>query len=173
MAPLPSARLKPRYSVFAYASSDLAGPFSVSIGRSTVKRWLCIFVCLATASIRIEVASDLSATSFINVFQRFLCSTDFRTKFIRTDNGTNFTGANNLIRKEIRAALRNFHTTTIKSKMDEWEVEWQFGSPEASHHGGVYERKIRTIWKAINGLQPSNVKNPTEDEFLIISKMAV
>ena len=172
MAPLPSARLKPRCSVFAYASSDLAGPFSVSIGRSTVKRWLCIFVCLVTTSIRIEVASDLSATSFINVFQRFLCSTGFRTKFIRTDNGTNFTGANNLIRKEVRDALRDLQTTTIESKMDEWEVEWQFGPPEASHHGGVYERQIRTIRKAINGLQPSNVKNPTEDEFLTISKMA-
>ena len=155
MAPLPSAKLKPRFSVFAYASSDLTGPFSVSIGRSTVKRWLCIFVCLETTSMQIEVASDLSATSFINVFQRFLCSTGFPTKFIRTDNGTNFTGANNLIRKEVRAALRDLQTTTIESKMDEWEVEWQFGPPEASHHGGVYESQIRTIRKAINGLQPS------------------
>ena len=51
-------------------------------------------------------------------------------------------------------------------------MKCQFGPPEASHRGGLYERQIRTIRKAINGLQPSNIKNPTEDEFLTSSKMA-
>ena len=71
MAPLPALRLKPRTHVFAYAASDLAGPFSVAVGRSTAKRWICLFVCMVTTAIRIEVSVDLTASTFINVFQRF------------------------------------------------------------------------------------------------------
>ena len=48
MAPLPSYRVKPRCCVFTYVAADLAGPFGVSVGRSTLKRWLCVFVCLVT-----------------------------------------------------------------------------------------------------------------------------
>ena len=77
MAPLPVSKLKPRTHVFTYAASDLAGPFSVVVGRSTVKRWLCVFVCMVTTAVRIEVAADLSTSSFINAFRRFLCSTGF------------------------------------------------------------------------------------------------
>jgi len=172
MAPLPSYRLKPRTSVFTYVASDLVGPFGVSIGRSVVKCWLYIFVCLVTTSIRIEVAPNLSATSFINVFQRFLCSSGYRTKFMRTDNGTNYVGANNTLRKEIHTAIQTMETNTIEQKMDKWEVEWQFGPPEASHHNGIVERQIRTIRKALDGITDLNLKNPTEDEFFTICKMA-
>ena len=77
MAPLPASKLKPRTHVFTYAASDFAGPFSVVVGRSTVKRWLCEFVCMVTTAVRIEVAADLSTSSFINAFRRFLCSTGF------------------------------------------------------------------------------------------------
>ena len=95
IAPLPASRLKPRTHVFAYAASDLAGPFNVTVGRSLAKRWICLFVCMVTTTIRIEVSVDVAASTFINVFQRFLCSTGFRTKFFRTDNGTNFVRASN------------------------------------------------------------------------------
>ena len=94
MVPLPVSRLTPRSHVFTYASSDLAGPFGVMVGRSTVKRWLCVFVCMVTTAVRVEVAVDLSASTFIYVFRRFLCSTCYRTTYLRTDNGTNYVGAN-------------------------------------------------------------------------------
>ena len=71
MAPLPASRLKPRTHVFAYAASDLAGPFSVTVGRSSAKRWICLFICMVSTAIRIEVSVDLTASTFINVFQRF------------------------------------------------------------------------------------------------------
>ena len=77
MAPFPASRLKPRTHVFTYAASNLGGPFSVVIGGSTVKRWLCVFVCMVTTAVRIEVAVDLSTSSFINAFRRFLCCTGF------------------------------------------------------------------------------------------------
>ena len=77
MAPLLASRLKPQTHVFTYVASDFVGPFIMVVGRSTVKRWLCVFVCMVTTAVRIEVAVDLSTSSFINAFRRFLCSTRF------------------------------------------------------------------------------------------------
>ena len=72
-----------------YAVYDLAGPFSMKVGKRSSKLWICLFVCMVTTAIFDEVAVDLTASIFINVFQRILCSTGFRTK--RTDNGMNLT----------------------------------------------------------------------------------
>ena len=173
MAPLPASRLKPFTHVFTCTASDLAGPFNVVVGRSTVRRWLCIFVCMVTTAVRIEVAADLTTSSFMNVFRRFLCSTGFRTKFMRTDNGTNYVGANNLLKREVQMALTTIQgSRDFKSKMDEWEVEWEFGTPEASHHGGIYERQIRNLRKALAGFPELYPRNPTDDDILTCCKMA-
>ena len=122
---------------------------------------------MVTTAIRIEVSVNLTASTFINVFQRFLCSTGFHTKFLRTDNGTNFVGANNLLRREIKAALKTkYASEELQSKMEEWKIQWKFGPPEASHHGGLYERQIRNIRKALHGLFLPYHRNPSDDEFL-------
>ena len=173
MAPLPASRLKPFTHVFTCTASDLAGPFNVVVGRSTVTRWLCIIVCMVTMAVRIEVAADLTTSSFMNVFRRFLCSIGFRTKFMRTDNGTNYVGANNLLKREVQMALTTIQgSRDFKSKMDEWEVEWEFGTPEASHHGGIYERQIRNLRKALAGFPELYLRNPIDDDILTCCKMA-
>ena len=173
MAPLPVARFQPRSHVFTYAASDLTGPFSVVVGRSTVKRWLCVFVCMVTTTVRVEVAADLSASTFVNVFRRFLCSTGFKTRFMRTDNGTNYVGGNNISKKELKAALSNIaDSNTLNDQMQKWEIHWEFGPPKASHHGGIYERQIRTMKQALRGFSEVLTKSPTDDEFLTCAKMA-
>ena len=159
MAPMPASRSKPRTHVFAYAASYLAGPFSVTVGRSLAKRWICLFVCMVTTAIRIKVSVDLTASTFINVFQMF--STGFCTKILRTSNGTNFVGANNLFRREIKATLNaKYASKELQSKMEEWEIQWEFGPPNASHHGGLYERKIQNIQGSARPL----IRSVFEDE---------
>ena len=96
MAPLPSVRLKLKCHVFTYVASDLAGPFLVAIGRATAKRWLWDFVRMVTTAVRIQIAADLTASAFIKAFRRFLCSTDYKTRFTRTDNNTNLWGQTTL-----------------------------------------------------------------------------
>ena len=56
--------------------------------------------------------------------------------------------------------------------MGAWKVKWEFGSPKASHHGGIYERQIRTICKAIDGITDMTSRKFTDDEFLAYCKMA-
>ena len=82
----------------------------------------------------------------------------------------NFVGANNLLKQEVKAALQGMHDSNdVRNQLQLLEVQWEFGSPEASHHGGIYERQIR---KALNNFSDLPSQTPTEDEFLTCSKMA-
>ena len=73
MAPLPEFRITPRQAVFTSISIDYAAPFEVKRGRSTAKRWICVFVCNATSAIRLEVVESLETSAFLNAFHRFEC----------------------------------------------------------------------------------------------------
>ena len=49
--------------------------------------------------------------------------------------------------------------------------KWEFGPLEASHHGGLYKRKIQNIRKTLRGLFLPYHRNPLDDEFLTCMKM--
>jgi hypothetical protein len=71
MAPLPEARVPVPDYPFASMGVDYFGPLMVKRGRSQVKRYGCIFTCLAMRAAHIEVAHSLDAESFLCAFSRF------------------------------------------------------------------------------------------------------
>ena len=93
MAPLPEARL---YSLRAFdrIGIDYAGPFLTKQGRgkTRAKRYLCLFTCLTTRAVHLEMSYSLDTTSFINAFTRMTSRRGTPT-YVITDNGTNFVGA--------------------------------------------------------------------------------
>ena len=75
--------------------------------------------------------------------------------------------------REVKSALNEMNSTpSLRHRMEEWEVQWDFGPPEASHHGGIYERQIRSIRQALQGLPLTSKRTPTDDELLTCAKMA-
>jgi hypothetical protein len=140
MADLPVERVTPNALPFSQVGVDYFGPFIVKRGRSEVKRYGCVFTCLATRAIHLEVAHSLDTDSFINAVERFVARRG-KVKLIRSDNGTNFVGA----RAELKKALDEWNQDKIADHMLQREIEWKFNPPYASHMGGVWERQIRTI----------------------------
>lgn len=67
---------------------------------------------------------------------------------MRSDNGANLVAAE----RELRAALRELNQKTIADAMMGKGVKWIFNAPAASHHGGVWERQIRTVRKILNSI---------------------
>ena len=57
-----------------------------------VKRFGCIFTCLRTRAVHIEVAHTLSTDSFIDALQRFIGRRG-KPEIVYSDNGTHFVGA--------------------------------------------------------------------------------
>ena len=132
---------------FNFVGTDLMGPILVTIGRSRVKRYVCIFNCLATRAVHLEVVPSQDADAFIQAYRRFCGRRNVTPAEIFSDNGGNFVAAEKELSKT---------------------VKWHFNPPRASHHGGFYEaffRIFRQIFRSV-------VTDSTLTEFDLMTYMA-
>ena len=144
MADLPEDRLTPDKPPFTYVGVDYFGPLYVRQGRSQVKRYGCVFTCLAIRAIHVEIAHSLDTSSFINCLRRFICRRGI-PELIRSDNGTNFVGG----AREMTEALQDWNQKKIGDYLCQRGISWKFNPPLSPHMGGVWERQVRTIKKIL------------------------
>ena len=73
MAPLPQIRLRLSLRPFAQIAIDLGEPFVAIQGRRSrrQKRYLCLFTCLTTRAVHLEMAFGLDTDSFLNACYRW------------------------------------------------------------------------------------------------------
>ncbi|CAB4014860.1 Tyrosine kinase receptor Cad96Ca, partial [Paramuricea clavata] len=154
MADLPKDRLTPDHPPFTYVGVDYFGPFHVRCGRSLVKRYGVIFTCLVIRAVHIEISHSLDTDSFILALRRFLARRG-QVKELRSDNGTNFTSGE----KELREAISNWNQDKIHGHLLQKHIKWTFNPPYGSHHGGIWERCIRTIRSIMRALLKEQVIN--------------
>ena len=88
MAPFPKARVTEPLAAFVRIAIDFAGPFVTMQGRQTwqAKRYLCLFTCLATRAVHLEITYLLDWSSFLDAFQHMVGLRGVP----EYDNGTNF-----------------------------------------------------------------------------------
>lgn len=149
MAPLPSSRTAAYEPPFSRTGMDLFGPLYVKHGRGTVKRWCCLFTCLTTRAVHLEVVNSLSTDDFLLCLRRFLNRRGDVTE-LRCDNGTNFVGAE----RELKESLEEWNQDQIQKELIQRGCKWIFQPPTASSMSGVWERLVRsakTVLKSIIG----------------------
>ena len=154
MADLPADRVAAEKPPFSHVGVDCFGPYMVKQGRSLVKRYGCIFTCLVIRAIHIEVLHSLDTDSFLNALQRFI-SRRGQPEIIRSDNGTNFVGAN----RELKEGIRRWNQEKIHNNLLQQGIDWKFNPPTASHMGGSWERQIRTTKKVLNAVVKQQTLN--------------
>ena len=137
---------------FTFVGVDYFGPFVARRGRSHVKRYGVLFTCLSIRAIHLEVAHSLDTDSFINAMRRFIARRG-PPEEVRSDNGGNFVGGE----KELRGAIEGWNQHKISEFLLQQNVKWSFNPPGGSHHGGVWERCIRTVRKVMNALTKEQV----------------
>ena len=149
MAPLPTSRLKPSLRAFVRSAVDFAGPFITVQGRGKrrEKRYLCLFTCLATRAVHLEMAYGLDTDSFLNAFYR-MASHRGLPEEMYSDNGTNFKGAD----AELKLLVRELDENKIYQSIANKGVTWHFNPPLAPHFGGVHETMIKSAKKAIKAI---------------------
>ena len=130
MADLPEGRVLSSNPLFFHAGVDYFGPILVRQGRCTVKRYGCVFTCLATRAVHLEIGYSLATDAFINALRRFV-SRRGCPHTIFSDNGTNFVGA----QRELRQALQELNQFKIFKEMRSRGIRWIFQCPQASHMG--------------------------------------
>ena len=145
MCPLPEERGIPSFP-FQNVGLDYFGPFYCKVRRQRFKRYGCIFVCLATRAIHIECVNSLETNAFLSALTRFICRRGKPDK-IYSDNGTNFRGA----QEELKTVVTSLNDSTC-SYAEKKGLKWHFHPPQGSHHGGHYERLIRSIRETLLGI---------------------
>ena len=147
MAPLPAQRVRPFQRPFASVGVDYFGPYNVSIGRRSEKRYGVLFTCLVTRAVHLELASSLDTDSFLLAFSRF-SSRRFAPTEVWSDNGTNLKAGE----RELKDAVAHFNAARIEHQLARREIRWHFSPPSAPHFGGVWERLVRSCKTAINAV---------------------
>ena len=140
MAPLPKSRVFPGKPAFTCVGVDYAGPYMTKVGRRCSKRYLCLFVCMATHAVHLECAYSLDMDSFILAFQRFSCRRCVPTN-VYSDYGTNFTATE----RELRLSINRWNQEILLSRLAQREIRWHFNPPAASHRGGSWEQIVQSV----------------------------
>ncbi|XP_011169521.1 uncharacterized protein LOC105202636 [Solenopsis invicta] len=137
MSKLPKSRVRP----FTHTGVDYAGPVLVRTaagrGHKSKKVFFCIFICLATRAVHLELVSDYSTDACIAVFRRFV-SRHGMCQSMYSDRGTNFVGADAQLRALFQAAVED--NRQLVELLASKGVEWRFNPPAAPHFGGLIRR---------------------------------
>lgn len=129
---LPRERVK-EANVFEVLGIDYIGPLFL---KNTQKAWICLFTCAVYRAIHLELTTSLSTEAFLQVLRRFIARRG-RPSIIFTDNGTNFVGARNLLRKIDWEKVKQFSSSQ--------KIEWRLNPPSAAWWGGWWERLVRMV----------------------------
>ncbi len=143
MGQLPTCRVTP-YRAFLHTGVDYAGPFGVKAqsgrGWKVVKSWICLFICMSSKAIHMEMVDSLSTEAFLAALRRFV-SRRGRCAHIYSDCGTNFVGAE----RELKNYLLSIGTNrSIADKLTNDGIQWHFLPPGAPHQGGLWEAGVKS-----------------------------
>uniref|UniRef100_A0A5S6QXU1 Integrase catalytic domain-containing protein n=1 Tax=Trichuris muris TaxID=70415 RepID=A0A5S6QXU1_TRIMR len=150
MAPLPVERLRAFSPPFSCLGIDYFGPFSDLVRRRYEKRYGCLFTCLNSRAVHIEISALLDTDSFLMAFRRFIGRRG-TPAVVYSDNGTNLVAAE----RELRTCLNSWNQQRIEEVFFQRRIRWKFSPPTAPHFGGVWERLVRSskvaLKKVLNG----------------------
>ncbi|KAL0818485.1 hypothetical protein ABMA28_008940 [Loxostege sticticalis] len=146
MGQLPATRVTPSRP-FKCCGIDYAGPINVRTtkgrGYKSYKGYICIFICMATRAIHLEVVSDLTTEGFLSAFKRFVARRGLCTD-VWSDNGTNFVGA----AKELRTLFASENSEMLREVADSLASQgtsWHFIPPRSPNFGGLWEAGVKSV----------------------------
>lgn len=158
MGALPAERLQGGRA-FARVGVDFAGPLLIKESRSRgariSKTYACIFVCLASKAIHIELVASLTTIAFLEALDRFIARRGLPA-LIESDHGKNFIGASRFIRSVYTNTRKQ--ESCIEDHLAPRGVQWKFIPPRSPHFGGLWEAAIKSMKRLLAnaiGPQPS------------------
>ena len=115
MADLPDARVN-EAPAFSRTGVDFFGPILIKEkkdrNRTFIKTYGCVFVCMVSKAVHIELATDLSTEGFLAAFRRFISRRGV-PEHMYSDNETNLVGAN----KELSKIHKLLDTSEFKREI--------------------------------------------------------
>lgn len=147
MGDLPSVRVT-QVKPFERCGVDYAGPVFVTLtrrrGQRSQKAYICLFVCLSTKAVHIELVSDLSTEMFLAAFKRFLARRG-PVSLILSDGGKNFVGARRRLGEIYTLINTEEFNREIIQELTPRRIEFKINPPYSPHFGGLWETNIKSV----------------------------
>ncbi|XP_073995272.1 uncharacterized protein [Rhodnius prolixus] len=175
MGDLPPERLS-SVRAFYQTGVDFAGPFlckeTPRRKSPLVKVYLCLFVCLSTKAVHLELVHSLSTEAFIDALDRFIARRGKPVKML-SDCGKNFVGAANYLAEV--AAWHDSETTQacILDHINHHHITWLFNPPQAPHFGGIWEAGVKSTKTLLRKLIGSSTFSSQELNNIFIKIEAI
>ncbi|GFV79868.1 integrase catalytic domain-containing protein [Trichonephila clavipes] len=113
IADLPIERINP-CRAFEKVGIDFAGPITTKCQHTckanNFKSYICIFICMCTKVVHLELVSSLSAAAFLSTLRRFVSRRGYPSD-IYSDNSTNFVGASAYM-KDLFQLIQNYNVVS-------------------------------------------------------------
>jgi hypothetical protein len=150
MAPLPDDRVNADFKPFEVTGIDIAGPLRPTINGNTKKVYILIFVCALTRYIHLHVLDSMESLRILEAIVQFWTAYGPVRKFI-SDNASNFKKTAKTLEQDYqREKVFNTHLSFLGPKLAElYRVEWQFIPAHSPWFGGMYERLIKEVKRAL------------------------
>ena len=147
MGQLPANRVTPT-APFQHTGTNFAGPVLVKHGytraRTLEKTYICIFVCMATKAVHLEVVRDLSPEGFLAALRCFVARRGCLST-LATDNGSIFIGA----QKELKHLYNLINTPKVQNDVDHYctahHIQWTHTPAHSPHFGGLWEAAVKSM----------------------------
>ncbi|KAJ0169499.1 hypothetical protein K1T71_015086 [Dendrolimus kikuchii] len=145
MGQLPTARVTTSRP-FLQSGLDYAGPIAVRTtkgrGHKATKGYICLFICMATRAIHLEVVSDLTSDAFLAAFKRFVARRGHCNE-LWSDNATTFVGADREL-KTLLESERSAVATDIADWLSTNGTTWHRIPPYSPNFGGLWEAGVKS-----------------------------
>ncbi|XP_055950871.1 uncharacterized protein LOC129984956 [Argiope bruennichi] len=145
MGDLPKERVTPDFP-FNCSGVDFCGPFLVKYKHQRKGTYhnvyVCLFVCLVTKAVHLEMVTDLTSDAFIACLKRFVARRGLCSKLF-SDNGTNFIGANKELSKLYNLVVKP--DDSLASYLSTEGIDWNFIPPRAPNFGGLWESGVKAF----------------------------
>ena len=165
MAELPVHRLA-EAPPFTCCGVDMFGPFLINQQRNEIKRYRPMFTCMASRAAHIEITNSLNSGSFIQAPRRIIARRG-NIKLLYSDNGINFAGYENELKK-IYQEMDNERIQSFMQSLGGDLVRWIRNPPPASHIGGVSEMQVKSARAILSSLLSTHGKSLDEESLLTL-----
>ena len=170
MAELPAPRVNAS-PPFTNCGMDFAGPFTIKLGRIRqpvlIDAFICVFICLATKAVHLEVVSEETTPAFEAALQRFI-SRRGCPQHLYSDNGGNFVGARNRLTKLYKILNSQKSDEDIRHYLStHHQITWHNIPAYSPHMGGLWEAAVKQMKKHL--LRVMGVRRYTFEELTTIA----
>lgn len=158
MGDLPEVRVTPSRP-FLHSGVDFAGPLHILMSRGRGvkcdKAYICIFICMSTKAIHLELVGDMSSETFLAAFKRFVARRG-KCSHLWSDKGTNFQGAS----KELKTLWQEAKLDIpghLEEIFAEDGTQWHFNPPYSPNFGGLWEAGVKSVKYHLNRILNGNM----------------